>query len=382
MQRPPSSRTVLYLEIDSTFRNRRNDPACGDFVVAVHQSAQSNGLLSAVDPVSYSMPTTGATSPPGQNVTGSSPSPSSIVLDASTETSIDNYYINQYLEVAGNFARVVAYSGETFTATLATPLPSLPPPGSVYFTRVALPILVGAVSGASNTASSFAVSSATTLSSYANAYNNSFVRFLPSGGSSVGDNAMAVPLPIAAYDPVGRVITVQGNFPSPPVAGDQFELIGYDQDNFTPLLSNRGTGNSGSSSSGGKVEIELLWLSVPNVLLSSGYGGTFPNYPYLYVQLYNDGMSNTHQVMFSNNPNTERVLFKVPVSEYSGDKSFLTLKDAKMKQTISLRFDLDLHFTLTDPAGNIITLAQTDNDSPAAPNPLLQVNALFSVRIL
>jgi hypothetical protein len=373
------ARQVVYVDISSTNRNRTTYPSQFDFVIPTQQSNNTNNsALTAQDPVSLAYPTTGATLPPGQNVTGTSTSETEIVLDAATETTIENYYVNQYLEINGVFALITAYNPSTFTATLATALPSIPSPGTIYYTRQALPVFTGSVqTSVLNTTSQFVVASNALLSHQSNSYANTIVWFLPNQ-STIGNNALAVPLPLVSYTPSTRLIVVQGNFPSVPQAGDVFEIEPFSFDNATPLLSFKGLGSN--QAAGGRCELELLYLIVPNTFLSSGYNGDFTSYPFLYLQIFNDGMNSTTQVMYSNNPFTQKVIFKIPVNEYSGDKSFICLKDAKQKQTVSIRFDQDLRFTLTDPAGNTIATLQSDTESPASPNPLLQVSAMFAVR--
>jgi hypothetical protein len=170
--RPPGARQVIYLDISSTGRNRKNYPGQCDFVVPVQSNTNSSSALTAGDPVSTAYPTTGATLPPGQNVTGNSTDPSNIVLDAATETTVENYYAGQYLEVNGTYALINTYDPATFTATLATPLGFVPGPGTVYYTRVSLPIFAGAVAASAlNTVSQFVVSPNVLLANNANSYS-------------------------------------------------------------------------------------------------------------------------------------------------------------------------------------------------------------------
>jgi hypothetical protein len=378
--RPTGARNVVYVDISSTNRNRRNYPSACDFVVPSQSNSSTNtNATSAADPVSLAYPTTGATLPPGQNVTGNTTSPDQIILDAATETTIENYYAGSYLEINGQYSLINSYDPATFTANLATPLTFVPGPGSVYYTRQALPVYTGAVqASALNTVNQFVVAPNANLASNAAAYTNSLVWFLPNGASTIGSNPSAIPLPLTSYSPTTHLITVQGNFPSVPQPGDQFELDPFSYDNFSPLLAFKGMGSN--QASGGRCEVELVYLIVPNVFISSGYSGDFTSYPFLYLCIYNDGNQGSSQVMYSNSPVTEKVVFKIPVNEYSGDKSFICLKDAKQKQTLSLRFDQDIRITLTDPAGNTVSFVQADSITPAAPNPMLQISMLFAVR--
>jgi hypothetical protein len=160
---------------------------------------------------------------------------------------------------------------------------------------------------------------------------------------------------------------------------DSIEIIGPGQNIITSL---RYASGGSQSIQGGDYELELLWLSVPNQVLDVGYGGTLDRYPYIYCSLYTGITNTTQQVLYSNNPYTSKVLFKVPVNEYFGDTSFITLKDSKAKQTIYFDPSQDLFFELTLPDGTVISFNEFDNMPPYPPNPFLQINLLVSMKKL
>jgi hypothetical protein len=158
---------------------------------------------------------------------------------------------------------------------------------------------------------------------------------------------------------------------------DSVEIIGPGQNIITSL---RYASGGSQSIQGGDYELELLWLSVPNQVLDVGYGGTLDRYPYIYCSLYTGITNTTQQVLYSNNPHTSKVIFKVPVNEYFGDTSFITLKDSKAKQTIYFDPSQDLFFELTLPDGSVISFNEFDNPPPYPPNPFLQINILVSMK--
>ena len=160
---------------------------------------------------------------------------------------------------------------------------------------------------------------------------------------------------------------------------DSIEIVGPGQNIITSL---RYASGGSQSIQGGDYELELLWLSVPNQILDVGYGGTLDRYPYIYCSLYTGITNTTQQVLYSNNPYTSKVIFKVPVNEYFGDTSFITLKDSKAKQTIYFDPSQDLFFELTLPDGTIISFNEFDNMPPYPPNPFLQINILVSMKKL
>jgi hypothetical protein len=257
-------------------------------------------------------------------------------------------------------------NGATKIATVSIPFSVLPSNGTIYLTRKIQPFFVGTIfSQPVPTSNTFALDPL--ASSIDNVYTNSYIRFT----SGANENLVRR---ITQYIGTSRLITISGNLPNVPSSGDRIELDSFSYDNAGALLYSGTQGNSTY------YEIDLIWLSVPNQILGVGYGGTLDRYPYVYVRLFNEGNRLTNQAMYSNNPNSPFVLFKVPVNQYFGNTSFITLADAKTKQVV--RFDpvSDIRFVVTLPDGEIIKFANDDSLSPLNPDPFLQVNALFSIK--
>jgi hypothetical protein len=182
---------------------------------------------------------------------------------------------------------------------------------------------------------------------------------------------------VSAYNGTTKVITLNSPLPFVPTNGNTIDLNSFTRDNASTLIYSNNINNTAGNN---YYEIEINWLSVPNKLISTGYGGKLDAYPYIYVEFYNAGNQLANQVMYSNNPNSINALFKIPVNEYFGDTYFLTLKDCKQKQTIQIRPDQDLIFNLKLPNGELIEFNEIDTLSPNSPNPLLQVNASIKIR--
>lgn len=128
-------------------------------------------------------------------------------------------------------------------------------------------------------------------------------------------------------------------------------------------------------------KIGLKYLVIPNQVLNVGNGGRLDNYPYIYVQIYNDGNRGALNVITSDNPNAAFAVFKCPIDKnlYNRPTSFFTLKTPNKDQIIKFRPDQNIRVTLTLPDGTIISNKFVDNLSPLFPNPLLQVNSLFTL---
>jgi hypothetical protein len=359
----------IYFDLGSGNRNRFNYPNPNDFVVQLNFPGRDSTAATAIDPIVKGIPYTGSSKAPGANVTNISTSSSMITLDSS-EIITDNFYINSFLEIAGEFRVITSYTGTTKVAVVSPPFSSTPVAGSVYFTRNAQPFFIGTVvASPAPTNTTFSLNSL--ASNINNIYTNSYIRF--TSGANVG-----LVYRIASYVGGTRTITVGRTLLAVPTPGDTIELLPFSRDNASTLLYSGGSGGIGGANH--YYEMELLWLSLPNQILSVGYGGTLDAYPYVYVSVFNEGNRLTNQALISNNPNSSAVLFKVPVDEYFGDTSFITLKNAKTKQTV--RFDpySDIRFTVSLPDGTPIQYSQKDNLSPNEPNPFLQVNCLIAIK--
>lgn len=364
------SNVIKYLDLDSTFRNRNNYPNPNNFVVPIYYPNRTSESFTALDPIVNAFPFSGSwTEYPGALLIGVGSTTTSVVLD-SNEIDVDNYYINCYLQVGAETRRITYYDGSTTTATVS-PAFSVPPVnGTVYYTRKTLPIFVGTISAIPNT---FTIVLDPSASDTDKIYNNSFIRITSGAETDFVSR-------IVNYVGVTRTITLASSLPSTSSVGESIELGIYTRDNASTLI--RTSGISQTSTSGSYYEIELLYLTVPNRILKVGYGGKLDNYPYIYLRLYNEGNPQATQVLYSNNPNSPAVLFKIPVDQYFGSTAFMTLVNCKTRHVININPDQDLRMTLTLPDGSIIQYADDDTKSPYEPDPFIQVSAYFAMRKL
>ena len=132
-------------------------------------------------------------------------------------------------------------------------------------------------------------------------------------------------------------------------------------------------------------EMRLKHLIMPNKLLKVGNGGYLDNYPFFYVEIFNDGDRTTSSIMFSNNTNLN-VIFKVYIDKiyYDQPTSFFVLKtydESEQRQIFAYRPDKDTRIRILMPDGQtVVQYAENDKLSPSYPNPLLQTNILLSIR--
>ncbi len=394
-----------YLDIDSTYRNRIDYPDPNSFVVrnANTLNTSPNNLVAFNLPV-YSFPISnlysGGIYSPLTFFNGGS---NNLILDNRETTTIPNFYAGYFLESIApttnapntidystvQYTTITSYDNTTQTITVSPPLaptPSTPAlvnvvVGSNYIIRKNKPIFIGNISTVTSTTEYILSQPVGAGYGYVPIGNNSvyYLRVRKSATSSNDNITVPITLKTTVVNNVSVVVpnTIILSTPLSLSVNDSVEIIGPGQNIITSL---RYASGGSQSIQGGDYELELLWLSVPNQVLDVGYGGTLDRYPYIYCSLYTGITNTTQQVLYSNNPHTSKVVFKVPVNEYFGDTSFITLKDSKAKQTIYFDPSQDLFFELTLPDGTVISFNEFDNPPPYPPNPFLQINILVSMK--
>jgi hypothetical protein len=346
-----------YIDVDSTYRVRSTYPNPNTFVIPFRISNDSKVYQ---DPICNSLPykpdaAIVQTAQGGSTFTN-------IVLNAS-EITIDNFYINSYLEIAGEFRQVISYSATTFIAVVSVGFTIAPLIGAAYRFRKAIPIYIGTVGAPVTTTSFQLVGGVVTADNYSNGY------IMLANGTTTR---------ISTYNPTTQIVTLTSPLSVAPAPGDYVEVDAITKENATSLMG----GDMSGTLRYPYYEIELLHLSLPYQTLNTGIGGQLDSYPFVYVELYNEGKQQSTQIFYSNNPSSSSALFKVPVNEYFGDKWFVTLKDSKAKQTVKFIPNSDLRFRVKLPSGETVSYVNSDNSSPFIPNPLVQTSALFSIREL
>ena len=126
--------------------------------------------------------------------------------------------------------------------------------------------------------------------------------------------------------------------------------------------------------------LNLKYLSIPNKTFQIPTGGTLKNFPYIYVQLFNDGKVGSLNTISSDNPSSTYAVFKVPINCANPNTPtfFYNLTGKCNPVIVRFRPDQNIRFRLTTPNG-IILVQAPDFTPPLFPNPLSQVAALFTV---
>jgi len=278
--------------------------------------------------------------------------------------SIDNFYAGQILydETVNAFANITFFNSLTGEITVDAPIVGWLSTDSFSIRRQA-PILVGVILPSTPSNISLGPNGDRELI-------GSFLRIRPvyppiGPGGEIRR--------IVAYDPATFMATVNPPFNANPTTFE-FELLPFSYDNFNPFVFIGTAQNELVTCS-----VKLVNLTLPSVILNTGYGGTAQDYAYLYVQLTPINTINSN-IASSNNPKAISSLFRATRSHSSGqDTRFINFDGNKQRQKVKFKVETDFNFSVTLPTGQTFETLQTDTVSPAEPNPLLQISALFEI---
>lgn len=182
---------------------------------------------------------------------------------------------------------------------------------------------------------------------------------------------------IVAYDSTTDLATITPYFPvtTPITDPTAYEILPMSYDNCYFI-----NGMSTCRLDRGYYEIALQSIILPNQTILTGYGGRLVSYPYIYIEFGNlsNGVQN---ILVSNNPNSSRVVFKVPIYDIQPrvNSNFLKIDKTNMPQLIFFNPYEDYYFKIVMPNGEPYII-QPDNMSPLPPNPELQVSVTFQVK--
>jgi hypothetical protein len=173
-----------------------------------------------------------------------------------------------------------------------------------------------------------------------------------------------------------RSIFVESEFS---VSSSKFEILLFSHDNHNPFVY---TGSLQQEIV--CYQIELLNVVLPNKILNCGLGSRIAYYPYVYIELTNisgssSGMKN---VIYSNNPNATRMVFRAPIYDVQNpnNSSFVNLDGDGMVQTLKFKTNDNLFFSVHLSNGELYKTLEDENYAPHIPNPEIQISASFSFK--
>ena len=231
------------------------------------------------------------------------------------------------------------------------------------------PVNVGAIQ-AGSTASSLVLDTPATVGSFIRIRGDGILPATPPTNESRR---------VVGYDSVTMTATVAPPFTAAPPVGRSYEVLGFSHDNFTPFVY------TGSKQQGDATyTIKLNSLVIPNGILTSGGGGRIEQQPYVYVELSPIDSYITN-LCCSNNPNSTKMLFRASYSNFdkSSDTttpSFVHLIGDEMKQRVRFMVETNLRFRVLMSNGETLRVSGDETQSPLAPNPNIQISALFECK--
>jgi hypothetical protein len=167
---------------------------------------------------------------------------------------------------------------------------------------------------------------------------------------------------------------VKNNF-SVPLTNQAFKILDYTKDNFSPLNMNLTSYNSQSY-----YKVSLVNLIIPNDIVENRNGDSMLNYPYLYVEFTNNN-NILHNKIYSNNPNSKKMLFRAILGDIIDieSSSFLKFNGDHTEQYLYFRPSDTIRFRILLPTGEIFTTVTQETFSPQEPEQLKQISAMFSI---
>ncbi len=225
-----------------------------------------------------------------------------------------------------------------------------------------------------------------------NIYQGQYLYINPASTDSLYPNAeigqntfTAYAYEIIEYDGINGIATLDRAVPpgigdgATPLVGRPYEILGGAQDYWSPMLY---CGSTVSQSEPQCMEVELINLVLPNVPLTSGSRIAF--YPYVYVDFRPRTSAKTvgKDIIYSNNPNAHDAIFICPITDIIDpeDSPFIKVDAFGMTQSIKFRPNDTFYFRVYLPDGTLFQPLEPDNEPPLAPNPALQIEAIFSYR--
>uniref|UniRef100_A0A6C0DIT0 Uncharacterized protein n=1 Tax=viral metagenome TaxID=1070528 RepID=A0A6C0DIT0_9ZZZZ len=321
-----------YIHIDSGYRDRLTYPNIGDFVVETN-AYTLNGPATAKDPIILAFPYESNQLSGGSTTT-------QITLSV-TSSNILNFYRDSYLEINGEFRKIIGYDNTSQIATVDIGFSVAPLALTLYSIRKELPAERSTTSNNATALNKIYLGAGS--SSTDNFYVNTFV-FLPGGSPPTSYQWKR----ITAYDGTTKIATVSGIFSSLVTAGTTYEILRFTRDNVVPL-NYQGSNTLGNATC---ENVRLISLIVPNRNILNGYG-TLQNYSHVYVEIYSERGNTYSNPIISNAPAAKKALFQVPVT-FNPNTSWLTLQGSYMTQNLAFKENDTLHVRITLPTGQVL----------------------------
>lgn len=287
----------------------------------------------------------------------------------------ENAYISYilYNESLNEWRKIIRYFAATKIALLDTTVPTT---GWLSTHNYSLRSIAPCLYGNIVSATILSITLPATASVKNNFYRKLHIRM--TSGATKNETTL-----ITTYDGATKVATINKPLSSIPLAGDSFEILPFSYDNATPFVY---SGSMVSQQEEVCYEIELMNLILPNKTIDTAFGSRIAYYPYLYVEFVNVSGSSAgvKNIIYSNNPNSVRMLFRAAVDDVSNPLTtrFVKIDGDGMVQTIKFKPNDTLKFSVRFPNGELYKTILEEYYSPSTPNPEAQISACFALKRL
>ena len=296
---------------------------------------------------------------------------------------LNNSYIKYYVfnETLNQYRRIKDYSVDNNTALIDTENGTNPVTGWLHTHNFSMREELPLVPSIGGTNPIITASSISTIQTDVNLNNygtiNKFIRIVPDKYDynflNESDNECRK---ITSYDIPTNTVTVFPPFSAVPGINRRIELLPISHDNLNPFAY---TGSVLSQQELVCYEVDLLSLILPTEQLKCLNGGIITQYRYVYVELSNLCSAGTRNILYSNNPNSTRALFKVPIFDIQDPPYFIKVGGGS-SQTVKFKPNDTLLFKVTMANGDTFQTIVEEQFSPFSPEPRIQITALFGLR--
>ena len=431
-----------YIELNSTYRNRKEYPNPAKFKVNVSNAGQKLNGISALDPVCLGQP---VVSFGGASAAGAPTNPvieSSIMEGTNstprdtTLTKTDNYYNGLIMvdTITSNSSSIVVdWKNNLKTFKLETPFGDTWKSGDTYTlsnpsdgTNIWINLDPSRLNGSfvgqylynltnneyrriieyNPLVKIVTVESAFSAWDYGDYYdivsqeairNNTAVSYtnttvvLDAGASSVDGEYVGQYIRLTESSPTppnpmtdfgSRVITGYNGTTktvtfSPPITNlvgtIRFQILQFNRDEYSFLNY---IGRETKERAYYRLTIDNLIL--PNKTLDNRFGSSIAFYPYVYVVFSNDNLG-TNLLLNSNNPNSQRAVFRCPITDTPNPdlSTFVKIRSTMINIMRFSPFE-DLKFEVFLPDGTLFKTIESDSLSPEKPKPGIQISCTVS----
>ena len=160
-----------------------------------------------------------------------------------------------------------------------------------------------------------------------------------------------------------------------------YGFLPFSYDNLYPFVY---TGSQVSQQEMSCYQIQLISIVLPNLTLDTNYGSLISFHPYVYVELQNVSAAGSghNNIIYSNNPNANKMLFRCVIGNVPapGSQRFIALNSDGMVQTIKFKPNDNLRFSVHMPSGDLFKTIIPETFGPFIPNPFIQISACFSIK--